>query len=110
MKQAQIEGHFPELRGNCYASGRGQAGTSRAAIARAVADLFTQPNVRGKRIHTVKMTVSLSNVRKADAARGQAEANCARCGKPVIQSEIVTDTDTDGEKWAYCSTECQEKH
>lgn len=66
MKQAQIEATFPDLKGNCYATARGQGTTARAAIARAVAELFRKGNVRGKRIHAVKMSVSLSAVHKVD--------------------------------------------
>lgn len=76
MKQATVDAQFPELKGDCYATGRGTGSTPRAAIARAVADLFQQRNVRRKRISTIKMRISISTVAKvAESAAQAAEAD-----------------------------------
>lgn len=61
MKTARIEAQFPDLKGNSYADGKGTASTVRAAISRAISDLFKQPNVRGKHINSFKATVTLTN-------------------------------------------------
>ena len=61
MKIATIDAEFSELQGNNRLQAKGEASTIRAAISRAVADLFKQPAVKGKRISTINMTVSLAN-------------------------------------------------
>lgn len=61
MKIARIEAEFAELKGDNRVSGKGEASTVRAAISRAVADLFKQPALRSKRISTINMTVTLTN-------------------------------------------------
>ena len=62
MKTATINAHFPELVSHkCYATGKGKGSTLKVAIARAVQDLLRQPNVKGQRYTTIKMTVSISN-------------------------------------------------
>lgn len=61
MKLATVYATFPELRGaNCHRTGRGRATTSRAAIARAFADLFVQ--VKGRRVHEIKCAIAIVNV------------------------------------------------
>ncbi len=37
-------------------------------------------------------------------------ASCAKCGTVFDRSEAVTDTDTDGKEWIYCSRWCEERH
>ena len=61
MKIAKIDAEFTELPGNNRLTGQGEASTIRAAISRAVADLFKQPALKGKRISVVNMTVTLTN-------------------------------------------------
>ena len=61
MKIATIDAEFSELQGNNRLQAKGEASTIRAAISRAVADLFKQPALKGKRISIVNMTVTLQN-------------------------------------------------
>lgn len=61
MKIATIQGEFPELKGNNLAVGRGQGSTAKAAIARAIADLLKQSNVRRKRITNFRATITILN-------------------------------------------------
>jgi hypothetical protein len=60
MKIARIEAQFPELKGNSYADGKGEASTTKAAISRAFSDLLKQPNVRRKHISTIKATITVT--------------------------------------------------
>lgn len=60
MKIATVEAQILELRGNSYATGRGQGSTSKAAISRAFSDLFKQPNVSRKRFTTIKATITIA--------------------------------------------------
>lgn len=59
MKIARIEAEFPELP-DSQLSSYGEGSTIRAAISRAVAELFSQPQLKSKRIRTVTMTVNLA--------------------------------------------------
>ena len=61
MKIAVINAEFTELPGNNQLQAQGEASTIRAAISRAVAALFKQPALKGKRISVVNMTVTLTN-------------------------------------------------
>ena len=56
MKLATVEAFMPELRGNCYRTGRGRASNPKAAISRAIGDVLKQ--VRGKRWQTLKCTIT----------------------------------------------------
>lgn len=61
MKQAYIEGMFPDLKGgDIYKQGRGRGSTSRVAIARAFGDLLKK--VSKKRITSIKATISITDV------------------------------------------------
>jgi hypothetical protein len=62
MKHVRIDGEFPELKGNIYATGDGTGSTVRAAFSRAVDSLFKQPNLKRKRIHNSKFTVTINDV------------------------------------------------
>ena len=65
MKIAYIEAMFPELKGKyIYRTGRGEGSNPKAAISRAMGDLFKL--VKGKRWSTIKCTITLTE--KADAA------------------------------------------
>lgn len=64
MKAVMLEGEFPDLKGNIYATGHGKASTVRAAFSRAVNDMMKQQNVVGKHISTIKLTASITNVAK----------------------------------------------
>jgi hypothetical protein len=57
MKLATVEAFMPELRGNCYRTGRGRASNPKAAISRAIGDVLKQ--VRGKRWQTLKCTITV---------------------------------------------------
>jgi hypothetical protein len=57
-KSCVVEGFFPELRGaHIYKTGRGKGSNAKAAISRAFGDLLKQ--VRGKRVHTIKATITI---------------------------------------------------
>jgi hypothetical protein len=60
MKLATLECMFPELKGNCYRTGRGRASNPKAAISRAIGDVLKQ--VRGKRWQTIKATISVVEI------------------------------------------------
>jgi len=63
MKIAFVEAMFPELKGKfIYRTGRGEAAGNKAAISRAMGDLFKQ--VKGKRVSVIKCTITLTD--KAD--------------------------------------------
>jgi hypothetical protein len=58
MKIVTVDAMFPELKGQfIYKTGRGRAGSPRAAIAAAFRDLLTQ--VKGKRFHSIKATITV---------------------------------------------------
>jgi hypothetical protein len=64
MKIAHVEAMFPELKGrHIYRSGRGEGSNPKAAISRAMGDLFK--SVKGKRFSTIKCTITITE--KADA-------------------------------------------
>ena len=60
-KKVFIDAQFPDLKGNCYGTGRGEGSTLQAAIGSAVRDLLKTPKLRRKQIHSIKMTVMISN-------------------------------------------------
>lgn len=65
IKLATVEAFLPELKGgNIYKVGRGRASTSKAAISRAFGDLLKQ--VKGKRIHTIKATITIVEVNEVN--------------------------------------------
>lgn len=58
MKLVVAECFLPEMKGkNIYVTGRGQGSNSRAAIARAFADVLKQ--VRKKHIHYMKANITI---------------------------------------------------
>lgn len=58
MKNVVIEAMFPELKGGLiYKVGRGSASNTKAAISRAFGELLKQ--VKGKRISTIKATITI---------------------------------------------------
>jgi hypothetical protein len=62
-----IDAHFPELKGGaCYQRGRGVAGSTKAAGAMAIRDLFSQPKLRRKRFSTFSATVSVGTLMGTD--------------------------------------------
>lgn len=63
IRVVTIEATFPELKsGAMYQTGRGRAGTVRAAFAAAGRDLFKQPKLKAKRFTMFKATVSIGTV------------------------------------------------
>jgi hypothetical protein len=65
-KQAYIEGFFPEVKGRADRVGRGRGSTAKAAISRAIGDLLKQ--VKGKRIQTIKATITVTEVMPEEGA------------------------------------------
>ena len=64
MKIAYLDAMFPELKGKyIYRTGRGEGSNPKAAISRAMGDLFK--GVKGKRWSTIKCTITITE--KADA-------------------------------------------
>lgn len=58
MKLAIVEAFFPEIpSGKCYVTGRGEGSNAKAAISRAIGDALKQ--VKGRRIHSFKATISI---------------------------------------------------
>ena len=58
MKIAHVTAMFPELKGKfIYRVGRGEGSNPKAAISRAMGDLFK--TVKGKRFSTIKCTITL---------------------------------------------------
>lgn len=68
MKIARIDAQFPELKGDCYVSSRGEASTPRAAISRAMATMFKNDKLRRKRITTFKATITITTKTEESAA------------------------------------------
>ena len=64
MKQAYVEGTFEHLIAHKNTvSGRGSGTSVRIAIARAVAKMLKEPNLRGTRISRFKMAVVITDVK-----------------------------------------------
>ena len=72
MKIARIDAEFSELSGDNRVQGYGEGSTIRAAISRAVADVFGSDAWNRKRITTVNMTVNLSNKTVEDTPEAEA--------------------------------------
>jgi hypothetical protein len=51
---------FPELKGNCYRTGRGEGSNPKAAISRAIGHALKQ--VKGKRWSTVRVSISIVEI------------------------------------------------
>ena len=62
MKHVTIQAEFSELKGDNIANGQGDGSTVRAAISRAMADLFKQPNVKRKHISSFNASIVISTV------------------------------------------------
>jgi len=60
MKLAIAECMFPELKGNCYRTGRGEGSNPKAAISRAIGHALKQ--VKGKRWSTVRVSISIVEI------------------------------------------------
>jgi len=60
MKLATLECMFPELKGNCYRTGRGEGSNPKAAISRAIGHALKQ--VKGKRWSTVRVSISIVEI------------------------------------------------
>lgn len=70
MKLVTVEAMFPEVKGNCYRTGHGRGSSPRVAIAKAFRDVLKQ--VSGKRIHTIKATITIIE----EAATQKEETQC----------------------------------
>ena len=60
MKRVIVEAFFPEVKGNPYRTGRGEATNVKAAISRAFGEALKQ--VRGKRITTIKAMLTIISI------------------------------------------------
>ena len=60
MKLAIAECFFPDLKGNCYRTGRGEGSNPKAAISRAIGHALKQ--VKGKRWSTVRVSISIVEI------------------------------------------------
>lgn len=60
-KKVRIEAQFPDLKGNCYADGRGEGSTLQAAIGSAVRNLLKTPRLKRKQIHNITMKLFISS-------------------------------------------------
>lgn len=103
MKRASVSATFPGLVAHkAELSAAGVASTNTAAIAKAIRNLFAKPQLKGKQIHSVQMTVSLINLdqktieemlNKADGIEEESEeedatakasnGHCKFCGEKV---------------------------
>lgn len=60
VKVVTLEGEFPELPSpKMYQTGRGEASNLKAAFAAAGRDLFKKPGLRGRRLSSFKIIVSV---------------------------------------------------
>lgn len=60
VKVVTLEGTFPELVcKNMYQQGRGTGGNIRVAAANAIKDLLKKPALRGRRITSARLTMSI---------------------------------------------------
>jgi hypothetical protein len=71
MKLVTVEAFMPEIKGNPYRTGRGRASTSKAAISRAFGDILKQ--LKGKRLQTIKATVTIVEAAKENGAMETSE-------------------------------------
>lgn len=62
MKRVTVEAHFPELKGRVDFVGTGEATSIPSAIRRALDNIFSETKVKGKRVHTLKLLISVSSV------------------------------------------------
>lgn len=72
VKRVMVECMFPELRGgSIYKVGRGEATNVKAAISRAFGEALKQ--VRGKRITTIKATLTIINIEPEETCDKQTQ-------------------------------------
>ena len=80
MKLATAECMFPELKGgSIYKTGRGEGSTPKAAISRAIAAALKQ--VKGKRWHSVKATITVIDMQPKDLGM------CTTCRTPIYEGQ-----------------------
>lgn len=59
MKRVTVEATFPELKGRVDFVATGEATSVPSAVRRALEDIFSEPKVKGKRIKSMKLLVSV---------------------------------------------------
>jgi hypothetical protein len=60
VKKVTIQAFLPDLAsGFAYQDSRGSGGSVAVAVKRAIDDLFANPKVSGRRIHSMKLTVAV---------------------------------------------------
>ena len=77
MKIAFVEATLPELKGGkMYQTGRGEGANAKAAISRAMGDIFKK--VKGKRISVIKAQITLTTKAEAPAEGAPEESTCEK--------------------------------
>lgn len=62
-KQVFVEATFPDLKGNCYAIGRGTGGVMPLALKRAVVNMFkANPHLKKKKITRMTLSVTINTI------------------------------------------------
>jgi hypothetical protein len=75
LKSVTFEGQFPELKGGSYRQqGRGTGTTLKSAFAAAGRDLFRQKGLKGRRISSFTLTVSVGTICLEDTLGTQFDA------------------------------------
>lgn len=59
LKSVTVQAFFPELKGNPNRVGHGKASNWTAATSRALKDI--QKQIKGKRIHSAQLTISITD-------------------------------------------------
>lgn len=76
MKNVFIDATLPELKGGAmYQVGRGTGTSAKVALARAFGQLLKQPKVKGKRISTIRATITITEATKKEESIGEPEAD-----------------------------------
>jgi hypothetical protein len=70
-KRVVISAFFPDVvSGHAWQEGRGEGSSLAVAIKRAVDYVLSQPQIKGRQLHSVKMTVAVEQPRKLCTTEG----------------------------------------
>lgn len=70
-KRVVISAYFPDVAsGHAWQEGRGEGSSLAVAIKRAVDDVLSQPHIKGRQLHSVKMTIVVEPPRKLYTSEG----------------------------------------